>query len=74
MGMGHSNAPNPPVTVAFLLLPDLTLMAFTGFIEAIRLAADRLDRSRPPGAVRTIAGLLDDCWTGCANIDLCGQR
>ncbi|MDR2387389.1 MAG: GlxA family transcriptional regulator [Deltaproteobacteria bacterium] len=36
-----------PLKVAFALVPDFTLMAFTGFIEVLRQAADVGDRSRP---------------------------
>lgn len=51
-----STAPSSPLTVAFLLLPDFTLMAFSGFIEAIRHAADRGDRSRQVNCKWTILG------------------
>ncbi|MGL4209265.1 MAG: AraC family transcriptional regulator, partial [Candidatus Adiutrix sp.] len=33
--------------VGFILIPDFTLLAFTGFIETLRQAADVGDRSRP---------------------------
>jgi transcriptional regulator GlxA family with amidase domain len=33
--------------VGFLLLPRFTLTAFSGFVDALRLAADEGDRSRP---------------------------
>ncbi|MDR2455913.1 MAG: GlxA family transcriptional regulator, partial [Deltaproteobacteria bacterium] len=33
--------------VGFALAPDFTLMAFSGFLEALRHAADIGDRSRP---------------------------
>lgn len=33
--------------VAFLLTPSFTLTAFAGFVDALRLAADEGDRSRP---------------------------
>lgn len=32
--------------IGFLLLPDFTLMALTGFVEALRVAGDEADRSR----------------------------
>lgn len=35
------------IRVAFLLTPRFTLTAFAGFVDAIRLAADEGDRSRP---------------------------
>lgn len=37
----------PQLKVGFTLAPDFTLLAFTGFIEALRQAADVGDRSRP---------------------------
>lgn len=37
----------PKLKVGFALAPDFTLLAFTGFIEALRQAADVGDRSRP---------------------------
>ncbi|MDL2260367.1 GlxA family transcriptional regulator [Deltaproteobacteria bacterium OttesenSCG-928-K17] len=37
----------PHLKVGFTLAPDFTLLAFTGFIEALRQAADVGDRSRP---------------------------
>ncbi|MDT9600208.1 GlxA family transcriptional regulator [Sphingosinicella rhizophila] len=54
--------------VGFLLMPDFTLMALTGFIEALRLAGDELDHSRNlycswevmaprPKAIRSSSGL-----------------
>ncbi|MDR1678081.1 MAG: GlxA family transcriptional regulator [Deltaproteobacteria bacterium] len=36
-----------PLKVGFALVPDFTLMAFTGFVEVLRQAADVGDRSRP---------------------------
>jgi transcriptional regulator GlxA family with amidase domain len=36
-----------PLKVGFALVPDFTLMAFTGFIEVLRQAADVGDLSRP---------------------------
>jgi transcriptional regulator GlxA family with amidase domain len=37
----------PKVRIAFLLAPRFTLTAFAGFVDALRLAADEGDRSRP---------------------------
>src|SRR5690242_13381233 len=37
----------PPVRVGLLLTPRFTLTAFSGFVDALRLAADEGDRSRP---------------------------
>jgi transcriptional regulator GlxA family with amidase domain len=53
--------------VGFLLMPRFTLTAFAGFIDALRLAADEGDRSRPqlcswqiletlPGAIESSCG------------------
>jgi transcriptional regulator GlxA family with amidase domain len=38
---------DPKLRVAFLLTPRFTLTAFAGFVDALRLAADEGDRSRP---------------------------
>ncbi|HUJ01718.1 MAG TPA: GlxA family transcriptional regulator [Usitatibacter sp.] len=35
------------LSVAFVLQPDFTLVAFSSFVDALRLAADEADRSRP---------------------------
>lgn len=40
-------ARRPPLTVGFLLTPGFTLLPFAGFVDALRLAADTGDRSRP---------------------------
>lgn len=37
----------PRLRVAFLLVPRFTLTAYAGFVDALRLAADEGDRSRP---------------------------
>ncbi|GGX89106.1 hypothetical protein GCM10007160_15570 [Litchfieldella qijiaojingensis] len=36
----------PPLRVGFILQPLFTLNAFAGFIDSLRLAADKGDRSR----------------------------
>lgn len=43
-----TRVPNQPVKlkVGFLLAPNFTLLAFAGFVDALRLAADEGDRSR----------------------------
>jgi len=42
------NLPNIPVLrVGFVLCPDFTMVAFSGFLDTLRLAADEGDRSRP---------------------------
>ena len=40
------SSPNPTLSVGFVLLPQFTLMALAGFVEALRHAADIKDRSR----------------------------
>jgi transcriptional regulator GlxA family with amidase domain len=35
------------LSVGFVLQPDFTLVAFSSFVDALRLAADEADRSRP---------------------------
>jgi transcriptional regulator GlxA family with amidase domain len=35
------------LSIGFLLQPDFTLLAFAGFVDALRLAADERDGSRP---------------------------
>src|SRR6266850_2094729 len=56
MNTSASAAVRPPLSVAFLLLPEFTLLALTGFIEALRHAADRGDRSRQLHCKWTILG------------------
>lgn len=47
---------SPSLSVAFLLAPEFTLLAFTGFVEALRLAADVGDRSRQIRCRWTVMG------------------
>ena len=42
-----ARSPAQHLSVAFLLQPDFTLVAFSSFVDALRLAADEGDRSRP---------------------------
>jgi transcriptional regulator GlxA family with amidase domain len=56
MNTSASPALRPPLSAAFLLLPEFTLLAFTGFIEALRHAADRGDRSRQIHCKWTLLG------------------
>ncbi len=42
-GMGHKRK----LSVAFVLVPNFTLLAFSAFVDTLRLAADDDDRSRP---------------------------
>lgn len=46
--VGHTARPplRPKLRIGFVLAPRFTLIAFAGFIDAIRLAADEGDRSR----------------------------
>lgn len=37
----------PQLAIGFILQPDFTLIAFSSFVDALRLAADEGDRSRP---------------------------
>jgi len=46
----------PQLRVAFTLLPGFTLVAFAGFIDALRLASDVGDRSRPKHVIWTLVG------------------
>lgn len=42
----RERVPEPDIRVGFLLSPSFTLLAFAGFIEALRHSADEADRSR----------------------------
>jgi transcriptional regulator GlxA family with amidase domain len=44
------------LAVGFILVPEFTLMAFSGFIEALRHAADEWDRSRQIHCSWTVLG------------------
>ena len=46
----------PLLRVGFLLLPRFTLTAFAGFVDALRLAADDGDRSRPLHCAWSVLG------------------
>lgn len=46
----------PALRVGFVLLPRFTLTAFAGFVDALRLAADEGDRSRPLGCTWAVLG------------------
>ena len=50
------NAPTAGLSVGFVLLPDFTLLAFSGFVDALRLAADQDDRSRQVHCQWTLLG------------------
>jgi transcriptional regulator GlxA family with amidase domain len=54
------------LSVGILLLPDFTLMAFAGFVEALRLAADDGDGSRQINCQWSIVGpALDPVRSSC---------
>lgn len=44
---GTGGGTQPKIRVGFVLTPRFTLTAFAGFVDALRLAADEGDRSRP---------------------------
>jgi len=55
-----SNAPSTvraDLSVAFVLLPDFTLSTFSGFVDALRIAADEADRSRQLHCRWTLLGV-----------------
>jgi transcriptional regulator GlxA family with amidase domain len=56
LGAQQSSSRRPPLSVAFILLPEFTLLAFSSFVEVLRLAADRLDGSRQISCRWTILG------------------
>lgn len=53
---GVTTSAAPLLRVGFILLPRFTLTAFAGFIDALRLAADEGDRSRPLHCSWTVLG------------------
>lgn len=46
----------PKIRVGFVLTPRFTLTAFAGFVDALRLAADEGDRSRPVECAWAVLG------------------
>jgi transcriptional regulator GlxA family with amidase domain len=46
MARDSKGVPQPSLRVGFLLAPDFTLMALTGFLDILRIAGDEEDRSR----------------------------
>ena len=52
----ESEVPTAKLRVAFVLVPEFTLTAFASFVDALRLAADESDRSRPVDASWTLLG------------------
>ena len=51
-----STKETPRLRVGFVLTPRFTLTAFAGFVDALRLAADEGDRSRPIDCAWAILG------------------
>jgi transcriptional regulator GlxA family with amidase domain len=47
---------NTKLSVAFILSPNFTMIAFSAFIDTLRLAADERDRSRPIQCAWTVLG------------------
>lgn len=68
---GHAADPadqqvTPLLRVGFLLMPRFTLIAFAGFVDALRLAADDGDRSRPRLCQWDILGVAGTaCLSSC---------
>ena len=52
-----AKASDAELTVGIVLLPSFTLSAFSAFVDALRIAADEGDRSRPIHCRWTIVGL-----------------
>lgn len=53
---GQEDRQSRSLSVGFILIPEFTLMAFSGFIEALRHAADEGDRSRQINCTWTVLG------------------
>lgn len=60
----------PGLSVAFILLPEFTLMAMTGFVEALRLAADEGDRSQQLHCQWTILGVDEEPVRSSAGVEV----
>ncbi len=57
LSSGHPEATSrAQMSVAFILMPEFTLLAFSSFIEVLRLSGDRLDGSRQIHCRWTILG------------------
>jgi transcriptional regulator GlxA family with amidase domain len=59
VSINKSISPVPSLRVGFVLLPRFTLTAFAGFVDALRLAADEGDRSRPLRCSWSVLGQKD---------------
>ena len=57
------NAATADLSVGFVLLPDFTLSAFSGFVDVLRIAADEQDRSRQVHCRWTILGSRHAWWS-----------
>jgi transcriptional regulator GlxA family with amidase domain len=55
-GPGRVHVARPRLRVAFTLLPRFTLVAFAGFVDALRLSSDIGDRSQPHYCSWTLVG------------------
>ncbi len=55
-GSVEAVAQTPKLRVAITLLPRFTLLAFAGFVDALRIASDIGDRSRPNLCTWTLVG------------------
>ncbi len=55
-GSAEPVACGPKLRVAITLLPRFTLLAFAGFVDALRIASDIGDRSRPNQCTWTLVG------------------
>jgi transcriptional regulator GlxA family with amidase domain len=60
----------PALSVAFVLLPEFTLLAFTCFLEALRHAADEADRSRQVHCRWTVIGADLEPVRSSAGVDV----
>ncbi len=52
----RSSTIEPDISIAFVLVPDFTLLALAGFVDALRLASDVGDRSRQVRCRWTLTG------------------
>jgi transcriptional regulator GlxA family with amidase domain len=55
-GATESASAKARLSVAFVLLPEFTLSTFSGFVDALRIAADEVDRSRQLHCRWTVLG------------------
>jgi transcriptional regulator GlxA family with amidase domain len=62
------------LSVGFLLMPDFTLLAFTSFVDALRIAADEWDRSRQIACQWTILSPDDKPIRASCGVDILPQE